>query len=97
MGEERGCKEFRKHIAWYLKGFAAGGEVRRSLGLVSTLADLDALLARLDPDEPYPTAELGTPRGRQGTPKQVALPEGWLADRDAVEVDAAAESGISGG
>ena len=97
MGEERGCKEFRKHIAWYLKGFAAGGEVRRSLGLVSTLADLDALLARLDPDEPYPTAELGTPRGRQGTPKQVALPEGWLADRDTVKVDAAAESGISGG
>ena len=31
MGEERGCKEFRKHIAWYLKGFAAGGELRNSL------------------------------------------------------------------
>src|SRR6476619_3002496 len=27
MGEERGCKEFRKHVAWYLKGFAAGGEL----------------------------------------------------------------------
>ncbi|HEY7043186.1 MAG TPA: tRNA dihydrouridine synthase DusB, partial [Nocardioidaceae bacterium] len=44
MGEERGCKEFRKHIAWYLKGFAAGGELRQSLGLVDTLATLDALL-----------------------------------------------------
>ena len=44
MGEERGCKEFRKHVSWYLKGFAAGGTMRRSLGLVSTLADLDALL-----------------------------------------------------
>ena len=32
MGEERGCKEFRKHVSWYLKGFAAGGELRRSLG-----------------------------------------------------------------
>ncbi|HET9860113.1 MAG TPA: tRNA dihydrouridine synthase DusB, partial [Nocardioidaceae bacterium] len=31
MGEERGCKEFRKHIAWYLKGFRAGGELRKSL------------------------------------------------------------------
>src|SRR3954462_842979 len=26
MGEQRGCTEVRKHVAWYLKGFAAGGE-----------------------------------------------------------------------
>jgi nifR3 family TIM-barrel protein len=97
MGEERGCKEFRKHVAWYLKGFQVGGEVRRSLGLVSTLAALDTLLATLDPDEPYPTAELGVPRGRQGTPKRVALPDRWLETRDDTVVDAAAESGISGG
>jgi nifR3 family TIM-barrel protein len=97
MGEERGCKEFRKHVAWYLKGFRAGGEVRRELGLVCTLADLDALLARLDPAEPFPVAELGTPRGRQGTPKRVALPDGWLDDRESRTIDAAAESGISGG
>jgi tRNA-dihydrouridine synthase len=32
MGEERGCKEFRKHVAWYLKGFPAGGELRHRLG-----------------------------------------------------------------
>ena len=97
MGEERGCKEFRKHVAWYLKGFSVGGEVRRLLGLVDTLAALDALLERLDPDEPYPVEELGTPRGRQGAPKRVALPDGWLADREVGAVDAAAESGISGG
>ena len=79
MGEERGCKEFRKHVSWYLKGFAAGGEMRRSLALISTLGELDALLARLDPDEPFPTSELGSPRGRQGSPRdKVALPEGWL-------------------
>jgi len=82
MGEERGCKEFRKHISWYLKGFSAGGDLRRSLGLVSTLADLDSLLERLDPGEPFPTAELGTPRGRQGSPRRVVLPEGWLDDTD---------------
>jgi nifR3 family TIM-barrel protein len=97
MGEERGCKEFRKHVSWYLKGFVAGGELRRSLGLVSTLAGLDTLLAQLDPSEPYPVAELGAPRGRQGTPKRVALPDGWLDDREDAVVDAAAESGISGG
>jgi len=97
MGEERGCKEFRKHVAWYLKGFRVGGEVRRRLGLVDTLAALDVLLDDLDPDEPYPVEELGTPRGRQGAPRRVALPDGWLADREVGAVDAAAESGISGG
>ena len=34
MGEERGCKEIRKHITWYLKGFPAGGELRHRLALV---------------------------------------------------------------
>lgn len=83
MGEERGCKEFRKHVSWYLKGFAAGGEMRRSLGLVDSLAALDRLLSELDPDEPFPVAELGSPRGRQGSPRErVVLPEGWLDDAD---------------
>ena len=83
MGEEKGCTEFRKHVTWYLKGFSAGGQLRKSLGLVSSLADLDALLADLDPDEPFPTSELGAPRGRQGSPRvKVALPEGWLDDTD---------------
>ena len=83
MGEERGCKEFRKHVSWYLKGFRAGGELRHSLALVDSLAALDVLLAELDPDEPFPVAELGTPRGRQGSPRErVVLPEGWLDDTD---------------
>jgi nifR3 family TIM-barrel protein len=83
MGEERGCKEFRKHVSWYLKGFRAGGPLRHSLALVDSLAGLDVLLAELDPDEPFPIAELGTPRGRQGSPRtRVVLPEGWLDDTD---------------
>ncbi|WP_460816983.1 tRNA dihydrouridine synthase DusB [Nocardioides korecus] len=83
QGEERGCREFRKHVSWYLKGFPAGGELRRSLALVSSLVELDELLARLDPDAPFPVLELGTPRGRQGSPRRsVALPEGWLEDTD---------------
>ena len=83
MGEERGCKEFRKHVSWYLKGFRAGGTLRHSLGLVDSLAALDALLAELDPDESFPVSELGSPRGRQGSPRErVVLPEGWLDDTD---------------
>jgi nifR3 family TIM-barrel protein len=97
MGEERGCKEFRKHISWYLKGFRAGGELRRNLGLVSSLSTLDQLLAELDPAEPFPVQELGTPRGRQGSPRRVVLPDGWLDDTDgtgcAIQEDAADTSG----
>jgi len=96
-GETRGCIEFRKHVAWYLKGFAAGGHVRARLAQVSSLAVLDALLGALDSSEPYPVRELGSPRGRQGTPRRVALPAGWLADRDAGDVDAGADLAVSGG
>ena len=99
MGEERGCKEFRKHVSWYLKGFAAGGELRRSLALVESLAGLDRLLAELDPDEPFPTQTLGTPRGRQGSPRaRVVLPEGWLDDADGSGARAYEDAGeLSGG
>ena len=82
MGEERGCKELRKHVAWYLRGFSVGGELRRELALVTSLEALDDLLSRLDGDEPFPREVLGTPRGRQGSPRRVVLPEGWLADTD---------------
>ncbi|GGF32112.1 tRNA-dihydrouridine synthase [Marmoricola endophyticus] len=83
MGEERGCKEMRKHVTWYLKGFSAGGPLRHALALTSTLAELDALLGELDPEEPFPTQILGAPRGRQGGPRKgVALPEGWLDEAD---------------
>ncbi|KQX76247.1 tRNA dihydrouridine synthase DusB [Aeromicrobium sp. Root472D3] len=98
LGEERGCIEFRKHIAWYLKGFTAGSEIRSRLGMVSSFAALDELLGRLDPTESFPVAELGTPRGRQGTPKRVVVPDGWL-DTRSVEgpLDPLAEDGTSGG
>ncbi len=83
MGEERGCKEFRKHVSWYLKGFSAGGSLRHRLALVDSLAALEELLRDLDPAEPFPVGGLGTPRGRQGSPRaKVVLPEGWLDDTD---------------
>jgi nifR3 family TIM-barrel protein len=98
LGEERACTEFRKHIAWYLKGFRAGSAVRDRLGRVSSYAALDALLAELDPDEPFPVTELGRPRGRQGTPKRVVVPEGWLDSREVDgALDPAAEDATSGG
>jgi nifR3 family TIM-barrel protein len=97
--ELRGVTDLRKHMAWYFKGFPVGGDVRRMLGLVSSFADLDAALDRLDPDAAFPRTELGQPRGRQGAPKnRVALPEGWLDDTSGCGLDLDdAELGVSGG
>ena len=97
LGEDRGCKEFRKHVSWYLKGFGAGGQMRKNLGLVKTLADLDVLLGELDRTEPFPVSELGAPRGRQGAPRaKVVTPDGWLDDTDGTDLTLD-EDMVSGG
>ena len=98
-GERHGLTDLRKHMAWYFKGFPVGGELRRPLAMVSSLAELDALLVQLDPSVPFPVGELGAPRGRQGTPRdKVVLPHGWLASRELGDADIAdAESDASGG
>lgn len=80
--EGRGCRDIRKHVAWYFKGYPVGGDLRARLATVSTLAEIDDLLATLDADAPYPGAAAEGQRGRAGTPKRPALPENWLDSRD---------------
>ena len=96
FGEDKGMRDMRKHIAWYLHGFPAGADLRRALALVKTLHELDQLLIQLDPEVPFPAAAQG-PRGRQGSPAAVALPEGWLNDPDDCTVPAGADVMHSGG
>jgi nifR3 family TIM-barrel protein len=96
FGEDKGMRDLRKHIAWYLHGFPTGADLRRALGLVKTREELDSLLSRLDPDAPFPPQATG-PRGRQGSPAAVALPQGWLTDPDDCTVPAGAEAMHSGG
>lgn len=79
--EDRGCKDIRKHVAWYFKGYPVGGELRSALARVSTLQEIDDLLGPLE-DAPYPGAGAEGQRGRAGSPKRTALPEGWLESRD---------------
>jgi len=98
LGTERdGCTDFRKHVAWYLKGFPAGSELRRSLAMVSSMSELDDLLGKLDADVPFPVEVLGQPRGRTNSPGKVYLPDGWLRDRDDDSVPYGAELDDSGG
>ena len=99
--EDRGMRDLRKHMAWYLKGYAVGGEARSGLALVSTLAELRDRLGDLDLDQPYPGKDAEGQRGRQGTPKQPHLPDGWLDSRELSDEFRAklaeAELSISGG
>lgn len=97
LGEEKAARDFRKHVAWYLKGFSVGHELRARLGMVSSLAELSALLGELEVDQPYPVGIAGIPRGRGTGTRRVALPEGWLDDPGHAVVDPAAEIAVSGG
>ncbi len=97
MGE-RGIVDLRKHMAWYFKGYPVG-EARRRFAMVSSMEELHTLVATLDAGAAFPSAELGTPRGRQGTPRsKVVLPHGWYDDTSGTDLDLGeAELDISGG
>ena len=101
-GESKGIRDLRKHMAWYLRGFPVGAQLRQRFAMVNGLAELDDLLGALGGSEgpgldvPYP-AEADGPRGRQGSPARVVLPDGWLADPDDRSVPAGAELMHSGG
>jgi hypothetical protein len=64
--------------------------------MVDSLQELDDLLGTLDPHEPFP-ADADGPRGRQGSPGRVVLPERWLDDPDDAAVPLGAELEHSGG
>ena len=81
LGPDRGPRDFRKHIAWYLKGFSVRHHLRLALANVSSLDELDELLAQLDHTQPFPSEVARGPRGRTSPGKGVALPEGWLDSR----------------
>ena len=100
-GEQRGCRDIRKHMAWYLKGFSVRQQIRQALGTVATLDELDALLGEIDPDQPF-NAEVGSgPRGRTSGGRRPTLPDGWLDSQSLGSCDAGtlreAELSVSGG
>ena len=99
--EQKACRDIRKHIAWYLKGFPAGRDVRHRLALVDSMAALDDLIAGLDLAAPWPGEPAEGQRGRAGPPRRVALPDGWLDSQQLNEASAAvvaqAELPVSGG
>jgi nifR3 family TIM-barrel protein len=99
--EDHACRDIRKHIGWYFKGYPVGGDIRSALATVESLQQMDDLLGRLDWNQPYPGADAEGPRGRAGTPKRTSLPDGWLLSRELADTHRAelaeAELSHSGG
>ena len=80
--EDHGCRDVRKHVAWYFKGYPVGGDIRTGLAMSSSLQHIDDLLGQLDRDAPYPGADAEGQRGRAGRPKRTSLPDKWLESRE---------------
>ena len=99
--EEHACRDIRKHVAWYFKGYPVGGEFRAALSQVQSLAHMDDILGTLDRSEPYPGELAEGPRGRLGSQKACSVPDGWLDSEQLNESQRAtlleAELNVSGG
>ena len=99
--EEHACRDVRKHVAWYFKGYPVGGEFRAKLAQVESLAQMDEILGELDRQLPYPGEGAEGPRGRLGGVKSCSLPDRWLESRELVGDDRTmlleAELNVSGG
>ncbi len=98
IGEGPALRAFRKHASWYTKGFRGSAALRDRFMRVETMAELEGLLAPLDPEEAFPPSAMRVPRGKSSGTQKVSLPHGYLEQRDdATPPSADAEDAMSGG
>jgi len=98
LGENLAMRDFRKHTSWYLTGYPVGGDIRRLFANVSTLDELEDLIARLDPSLALVDGGERIRRGHTNGPIRVALPNGYLDHLDDLTVpDDAHVMALSGG
>ena len=75
-------RTFRKHASWYLTGYPVGSDVRRRAAQVSSIAELEDIVAELDPTLTVVEGGERIRRGHTNGPIKVALPEGFLDDAE---------------
>ena len=97
LNEPLAMRDFRKHTAWYFTGYPVGGEMRGRFGMVSSLAELDDLVALLDPSTAVVPGGERIRRGHTNGPIRVALPHGYLDHLDDLVPDDDAVMAVSGG
>ena len=77
-----GLRMFRKHATWYTKGFRGSAQLRQALMQAPSVDAFNAILDRLDPNEPFPPTAMRVPRGKTAGTQTVALPDGFEDDPD---------------
>jgi dihydrouridine synthase (Dus) len=98
LGENLAMRDFRKHTSWYLTGYPVGGDTRRRFANISTLAELEDLIAPLDPGTRLVEGGERIRRGHTNGPIRVALPDGYLDHLDDLVVpDDSHVMALSGG
>jgi nifR3 family TIM-barrel protein len=93
--EFRAARDMRKHMAWYLKGFRVGSEIRSQLGMIDDFQEMQALLDQIE-EQSYPQEIGESPRGRSSGVRAVSLPHRWLDDPEEIPAIALDDS-VSGG
>ncbi len=86
LGENLAMRDFRKHTSWYLTGYPVGGETRRRFANISTIGELEDLIAPLDPAINLVEGGERIRRGHTNGPIRVALPDGYLDHLDDLTV-----------
>src|SRR5262245_42949013 len=82
FGSEQGMRQMRKWCTWYTQGFPGSARAREALVRVATLQEMLAVLERFDPELPFPHAALRARRGKGSRQQEVALPHGFLEQKD---------------
>lgn len=82
LGERTALFHMRKWVTWYTKGFPGTAAFRQQLFTARTLDDLERELRRLPADAPFPITALRVRRAKGARTQKVALPHGYLEDRD---------------
>jgi len=78
LGENHAMRDFRKHTGWYMSGYPVGPEVRRRFSMVTSLTELEDVVAGLDPSASIVAGGEHIKRGHTNGPIKVSLPDGWL-------------------
>ena len=82
VGPKLGILHMRKHASWYTKSFPGGAKLRPALTKVSSLEELDAALAGIPAETPFPKEGLRARRCKKGGTQRVALPQGYYESLD---------------
>ncbi len=82
FGEHQAMLSFRKHGGWYTRGFRSSARLRDRLMRVTSVSELEGVLATIDRNEPFPEKGHLVRRGKRSGTQKVILPKGFWDDLD---------------